>query len=120
MALCDAVVFPYLEVGQSASGPISQALELGCRILASRTHAFLEFAEYHSNAIEFFDIGNHVELAERLMARRQFSSRRGLPEFNTDTNREIYRLANGRIRRLRPDAEQKLRVWAMNEAGARD
>ena len=26
MAICDAVVFPYLEVGQSSSGPISQAL----------------------------------------------------------------------------------------------
>ena len=47
MAICDAVVFPYLEVGQSSSGPISQALELGCRIIASRTHTFLEFAEYH-------------------------------------------------------------------------
>src|SRR4051794_12408463 len=104
MALCDAVVFPYLEVGQSSSGPISQALELGCRIVASRTHAFLEFAEYHGNAIEFFDIGNHVELAERLMARRQFSPCLGLPEFNADTNREIYRQANSRIRRLRSNA----------------
>ena len=94
MAVCDTVVFPYLEVGQSSSGPISQALELGCRIVASRTHAFLEFAEYHSNAIEFFDIGNHVELAERLTARRQFSRRPGLPEFNVHTNRETYRLAN--------------------------
>jgi len=45
MAICDAVVFPYQEVGQSASGPISQALELGCRIVASRTLTFLEFAE---------------------------------------------------------------------------
>src|SRR5258708_17401472 len=54
MAICDAVVFPYLEVGQSSSGPMSQALELGCRIVASRTHAFLEFAEYHADAIEFF------------------------------------------------------------------
>jgi glycosyltransferase involved in cell wall biosynthesis len=97
MAVCDAVVFPYLEVGQSSSGPISQALELGCRIVASRTHAFLEFADYHSNAIEFFDIGNHVELAERLTARRQFSPRPGLPEFNVETNRETYRLANSRI-----------------------
>src|SRR5213078_1076432 len=47
MAICDAVVFPYLEVGQSSSGPISQALELGCRIIASRTRTFLDFAEYH-------------------------------------------------------------------------
>src|SRR6185312_7819926 len=80
MAICDAVVFPYLEVGQSSSGPISQALELGCRIIASRTHTFLQFAEYHKNTVEFFDIGNHLELAERLSARRQFSERRGVPK----------------------------------------
>jgi glycosyltransferase involved in cell wall biosynthesis len=94
MAVCDAVVFPYLEVGQSSSGPISQALELGCRIVASRTHTFLEFAEYHANAIEFFDIGNHLELAERLLAERQFSPRSGLPEFNIATNKATYLLAN--------------------------
>ena len=97
MAICDAVVFPYLEVGQSSSGPISQALELGCRIIASRTHTFLQFAEYHENAVEFFDIGNHLELAERLLARRQFSPRRGLPEFNIETNKATYLLANGKI-----------------------
>lgn len=97
MAICDAVVFPYLEVGQSSSGPISQALELGCRIIASRTHTFLEFAEYHKNAVEFFDIGNHLELAERLMARPQFSSRRGLPEFNIETNKATYLLANSHL-----------------------
>jgi glycosyltransferase involved in cell wall biosynthesis len=94
MAICDAVVFPYLEVGQSSSGPISQALELGCRIIASRTHTFLEFAEYHKNSVEFFDIGNHLELAERLIARRQFSPRGRLPEFNIETNKATYLLAN--------------------------
>src|SRR5260370_2432305 len=97
MAICDAVVFPYLEVGQSSSGPISQALELGCRIIASRTHAFLEFAEYHKNAVEFFDIGNHLELAERLLARPQFSPRQGLPDFNIETNKATYLLANSLI-----------------------
>ena len=97
MTICDSVVFPYLEVGQSSSGPISQALELGCRIVASRTHTFLEFAEYHKDAVEFFDIGNHLELAERLLARRQFSPRRGLPAFNIATNRAIYLLANSRL-----------------------
>lgn len=94
MAVCDAVVFPYLEVGQSSSGPISQALELGCRIIASRTHTFLEFAEYHDDAIEFFDIGNHLELAGRLLAGRQFAPRDGLPEFNIATNKATYVLAN--------------------------
>ena len=106
MAICDAVVFPYLEVGQSSSGPISQALELGCRIIASRTHTFMEFAEYHANAVEFFDIGNHLELAERLLARRQFSPRAGLPEFNIETNKATYLLANGKIAGRSPDQHQ--------------
>jgi glycosyltransferase involved in cell wall biosynthesis len=94
MAICDAVVFPYLEVGQSSSGPLSQALELGCRIIASRTHTFLEFAEYHQDAVEFFDIGNHLELAERLQSHRQFAARRGLPQFNAATSKAIYLLAS--------------------------
>ncbi len=97
MAICDGVVFPYLEVGQSSSGPISQALELGCRIIASRTHTFLEFAEYHKNAVEFFDIGNHLELAERLAARPQFEPRSGLPDFNIETNKATYLIANSAI-----------------------
>jgi glycosyltransferase involved in cell wall biosynthesis len=97
MAVCDAIVFPYLEVGQSASGPISQARELGCRIIASRTHTFLEFAEYHPNTIEFFDIGNHLELAERLLAPPQYRYREGLPAYNVETNKATYLLANSRI-----------------------
>jgi glycosyltransferase involved in cell wall biosynthesis len=102
MAVCDAVVFPYLEVGQSSSGPISQALELGCRVLASRTHTFLGFAEYHNDAIEFFDIGNHLELAERLLAPRQFPARAGLPEYNVETNKAIYLVANSVLPQHRP------------------
>ena len=107
MTICDAVVFPYLEVGQSSSGPISQALELGCRIVASRTHTFLGFAEYHKNAVEFFDIGNHLELAERLSARPQFSARRGLPEFNIETNKATYLLANGLLAHGQPRAGEE-------------
>ena len=97
MAMCDAVVFPYLEVGQSSSGPISQALELGCRIIASRTHAFLEFAEYHRNAIEFFDIGNHLELAERLTAAPAVqTARRACRSSTSRPTRQTYLLANSR------------------------
>jgi glycosyltransferase involved in cell wall biosynthesis len=95
MAICDAVVFPYLEVGQSSSGPISQALELGCRVIASRTHTFLQFARYHPNTIEFFDIGNHLELAGRLLARPQFEPRDRLLAFNVETNTATYLAANG-------------------------
>jgi hypothetical protein len=94
MAICDVVVFPYLEVGQSSSGPISQAVELGCRIIASRTHTFLVFAAYHPNTIEFFDIGNHLELAERVVARRQFAARSEPPRYNFETNKAVYLAAN--------------------------
>jgi glycosyltransferase involved in cell wall biosynthesis len=95
MAICDAVVFPYLEVGQSSSGPISLSLELGCRVIASRTHTFLQFARYHPNTIEFFDIGNHLELAGRILARPQFDARERLLVFNVESNRATYLAANG-------------------------
>ncbi|HML09433.1 MAG TPA: hypothetical protein VK432_01140 [Stellaceae bacterium] len=94
MAICDAVVMPYLEVGQSSSGPISLAVELGCRVIASRTQTFLEFARYHPNAIEFFDIGNHLELAERIAARPQYAQRRERPRYTVETNKAIYLAAN--------------------------
>ena len=93
MAICDAVVFPYVEVGQSSSGVIAQAVELGCRVIASRTRAFLEFAKYHPQTIEFFDIGNHLGFAERLMSRRQQPAKM-VPDFNTEANRAIYLIAN--------------------------
>jgi glycosyltransferase involved in cell wall biosynthesis len=99
MAICDAVVFPYLEVGQSSSGPISQALELGCRVIASRTHTFLQFAGYHRDMVEFFDIGNHLELAGRILARPQFEPGERLPVFNVETNKAVYLAANGGIHR---------------------
>src|SRR5262249_8236707 len=95
MAICDVVVFPYMEVGQSSSGPISQSLELGCRVIASRTHTFLQFARYHPNTIEFFDIGNHLELAGRILARPQFEPRERILSFNVETNKATYLAANG-------------------------
>jgi glycosyltransferase involved in cell wall biosynthesis len=115
MAICDAVVFPYLEVGQSASGPITQALELGCRIIASRTHAFLGFADYHPGAIEFFDIGNYLELAERIRARRQFPPGTARRRYTVDTNQAIYLAANGRLapRRVSSAAETRIPVPAV-------
>jgi glycosyltransferase involved in cell wall biosynthesis len=95
MAICDAVVFPYLEVGQSSSGPISQALELGCRLIASRTHTFLQFGRYHPGMIEYFDIGNHLELAARIVARPQFAPGIRPLSFNTETNKAAYLAAAG-------------------------
>lgn len=92
MSVCDAVVLPYLEVGQSSSGPLSQALELGCRVIASRTRTFLEFARYHPDTIEFFDIGNYLELAHRLRSRRRYPPR--ALAYNVETNKAVYLRAN--------------------------
>jgi glycosyltransferase involved in cell wall biosynthesis len=96
MALCDAVVLPYLEVGQSSSGPIAMALEMGCRVIASRTAAFLQYARYHPGLIEFFDIGNHVELAQRIAAPPAAPPQDRRLAYNTETNAALYLAANAR------------------------
>lgn len=91
MSLCDAVVLPYLEVGQTSSGPASMALDMGCRVICSRTGTFLQLARYHPGVLEFFDIGNHVELAERLASAPPPRPR--LLTMNTTTNAAVYRAA---------------------------
>jgi len=92
MAVCDSVVLPYIEVGQTSSGPISMAVELGKHVVASRTHTFRQFARYHKDRINFFEVGNHLELAERLLATRD----RPIPDLTHDghSNAEIYRRAH--------------------------
>ena len=95
MAICDTVVFPYLEVGQTSSGPIGRAIELGKRVIASRTLAYLQLARYHKNAIEFFDIGNHLELAQRIMADAAYPDYAKNLQFDTISNMDIYLSANG-------------------------
>jgi glycosyltransferase involved in cell wall biosynthesis len=94
MALCDAVVLPYQEVGQSSSGPLALALEMGCRVLASRTHAFLQFARYHPKQIEFFDIGNSAELASLIRNGRPAPGGSRVLSYNAATNAALYLRAN--------------------------
>jgi hypothetical protein len=69
-------------------------------VIASRTHTFLQFGRYHQNMIEFFDIGNHLELAGRILARAQFKARECLPVFNVQTNKAVYLAANGGAHRV--------------------
>ena len=66
MAACDAVVLPYAEVGQTSSGPASLALDLQRPLYCSRTHCFRELDMYQPGALCFFEIGNHIELAEKI------------------------------------------------------
>jgi hypothetical protein len=44
--------------------------------------------------IEFFDIGNHIELAARIIARPEFDARRRCLSYNTATNKAVYVAAN--------------------------
>ncbi len=64
----DAVVLPYIEVGQSMSGVIVLAMEAGGRVLGANNLSFAETRKYFGDTFERFDIGNHIELAQRLQA----------------------------------------------------
>lgn len=77
MASCDVVVLPYQEVMQSSSGPASLAIELGRRTLLSRTRGFLQLGRYFPNRLEFFDVGNHLQLVSLI---RDTTKDRAYPE----------------------------------------
>jgi glycosyltransferase involved in cell wall biosynthesis len=66
VASCDVVVLPYHEVMQSSSGPASIAIELGRRTVLSRTKGFLQLGRYFPKRLEYFDIGNHLQLVSIL------------------------------------------------------
>jgi glycosyltransferase involved in cell wall biosynthesis len=96
MSLCDVVVLPYMEVGQSSSGPISIATDMGCRVIASRNAAFLQFGRYQpQGAVEFFDIGNYLELSERIKAVPSKVSITGERKFTSSTNTRLYLESSG-------------------------
>jgi hypothetical protein len=58
----------------------------------------LQFAKYHPDTIEFFDIGNHLQLAGLIIARPQFDARKRPLTFNVETNKATYLAANGDMR----------------------
>lgn len=67
MKVCDAAVMPYLNTGQSASGPANQAVELSRICYFTRSLQFLEMEKYLPNTFQYFDIGNYVELAQKIL-----------------------------------------------------
>jgi glycosyltransferase involved in cell wall biosynthesis len=91
MAVCDVVVMPYHEVGQTSSGALAMAIDMGCRVVASRTRNFLQLGRALPDRMEFFDIGNFSELAQRIATPGPRTlDPRSLP-YNTDTNAATYR-----------------------------
>ncbi|WP_435606578.1 hypothetical protein [Pseudomonas knackmussii] len=67
MMLSDAVIIPYINSVHTSSGPASQAIELDRPSYMSRNRQFNEFSKYFPNQFEFFDIGNYIELAQKIL-----------------------------------------------------
>lgn len=67
MKACDINVFPYVEVGQSASGVASLSVELGKRTVISNNLMFAELERYFPNRTEKTDVGNHIQLAQAIV-----------------------------------------------------
>jgi glycosyltransferase involved in cell wall biosynthesis len=93
VATVDLVLLPYFEVGQSSSGPMSLAVDLGAHIVASRNQAFMQFARYHPSRVSFFEVGNHLEMAQRVMEQKHHAGPVPSADHNTITNAAIYHSA---------------------------
>ncbi|WP_242184595.1 hypothetical protein [Sphingomonas sp. CARO-RG-8B-R24-01] len=66
LRLSDAVVLPYIEVGQSMSGVIVLGMEAGAKLVCANNHSFAETRRYFGDTFLGFDIGNYVELAQKV------------------------------------------------------
>ena len=63
---CDYAVLPYMEVNQSGSGIASLVLETKIKSFYSNNKAFAELNKYFPDTFERFDIGNYIELADKI------------------------------------------------------
>jgi glycosyltransferase involved in cell wall biosynthesis len=91
IAVCDTVLLPYREVGQSSSGPLCLGVDLGKHVIATRTKAFLQAQRYFKNRYRTIDIDNHVELAQTIEAESGLITGYPLPShYNAETNRAMY------------------------------
>ena len=73
-AMLDYVVHPYMRTpeGQSGSGPATFAIEFGSRALFSNAPVFREMGQYFDGAMQYFNIGNFMELADQLQRFESF------------------------------------------------
>lgn len=73
-AMLDYVVHPYMRTkeGQSGSGPATFAVEFGSRALFSNAPVFREMGRYFEGAMQYFNIGNFMELADQLQRFHSF------------------------------------------------
>jgi glycosyltransferase involved in cell wall biosynthesis len=86
----DICVFPYLETGQSGSGPASHAIELGKPTVLTRTKAFLELERYFPNHFELVDVGNYIQLAQAIQRLSAGAAAKTEPQYNSSTLASFY------------------------------
>lgn len=67
VACSDIVTLTHRESGQSASGIASIAFELQRPMVLAFNYMFMEYAKYFPNCFEFFNIGNHYELRDKIL-----------------------------------------------------
>ena len=67
MLFSDYVVLPYLEVGQNASANASIAVSIAENAFLSRNDCFTELKRYSGEAFFSFDMGNYMELANKII-----------------------------------------------------
>lgn len=94
--LCDYIVLPYHEVGQSGSGIASLAIKMNESVYLSRNIAFIELNKYFKDSFCFFDIDNHMELAEKILHnlhRKNIGRKDALNKYNNKTNIKLYERA---------------------------
>ncbi len=103
MAACDAVVLPYAEVGQTSSGPAALALDLSKPTYCASNKCFRELDRYSPGVLSFFEIGNHMQLAQSIQRGEGESQRAALARhhygerFNVERRVRAYlRLAGAR------------------------
>jgi len=105
MSACDAVILPYAEVGQGSSGPAALALDMQLPLYCSRNNCFRELDAYQPGMLSFFEIGNHVELAQKLKRKdgagpeRVAARKAYLEKFNVSSRADAYIEAVARLMR---------------------
>ncbi|CAE6832244.1 glycosyltransferase [Paraburkholderia aspalathi] len=95
MHISDIALLPYMEVGQSSSGPMSIALEMGKPVVASRTRAFMQIERYHPDRISLFEVGNFLELSQVVSAVASGGHKCDATTYDTESNAGVYRRALG-------------------------
>ena len=103
LAACDTAVLAYAEVGQTSSGPAGLALDMQVPLICSRTKCFRELDRFEPGILSFFEIGNHLELAQRIMLgeadRPEHTQARSryLRKYNIETRAQAYVAAVSRL-----------------------